>query len=162
MANDCFNELSIEGLKKDEVEELSKLINSDSLLEKLLSVQDNGDAYAHWGTIEISGGLVEDETDDYLSCQFNTSKYSPSDIIVETSKLYPAAIFKLTYEVGECLGAMICQDAKTAAIEYDISSEVEQLMNDDESLDEEDAQDELRDRLKDKVEKEWEELRKNS
>ena len=56
MADECFNELTIEDLKKNEVQELSKLISSDSLLEKLFPVQDGADAFERWGTSEISGG----------------------------------------------------------------------------------------------------------
>ena len=101
---------------------------------------------------------IDDETDDYLRCQFNSSKYTPSNAIIEISKLYPEAIFKLIYEVGENMGALTCQNGSAASIEYDTASEVEQLMNNDESLDEEDAQDELRDKLEDEVKKEWRKL----
>ena len=155
MTDECFNELTIEDLKENEVQKLSKLISSDSLLEKLLPVQDGADAFEYWGTNEISGGDVDDETDDYLRCQFNSSKYTPTNAIIEISKLYPEAIFKLIYEVGENIGALTCQNGKAASIEYDTASEVEQLMNNDESLDEEDAQNELRDKLEDEIDKEW-------
>ena len=73
--NCSFNELTIEDLKENEVQKLSKLISSDSLLEKLLPVQDGADAFEYWGTNEISGGDVDDETDDYLRCQFNSAPW---------------------------------------------------------------------------------------